>query len=72
MRRLSILLVLLLAGCSGWPRPWVAPYERELLADPVMDPARDPLVAGFRSHVEEVREGAQGAGMTEGGGCGCN
>ena len=60
----------LLAGCGL--KPWVAPYEREYLAEPVMQFSADPLADRHRQHVFEVREGARGAGASQGGGCGCN
>jgi hypothetical protein len=63
-------------GRSGiWcalPEPWVKPYERERLADPVMQIQRDALSAKHLEHVREVREGARGATGVQGGGCGCN
>ena len=73
MKRASLLIsLLLLAGCSS-VEPWVRPYEREALADPIMLPSRVPLVDQHRQHVFEVREGARGAsGVAKGGGCGCN
>ena len=72
LRHLLIpLAAVLLAGCAI-PEPWVAPYERERLADPMMNPARDQLAARHRDHVYTVREGARGATGVQGGGCGCN
>ncbi len=62
---------LLLGGCA-MPQPWVKPYERERLADPVMQLSRDTLGASHRDHVLTVREGARGATGAQGGGCGCN
>ncbi len=67
---LPILAVVALAGCAI--SPWVAPYQRERLADPMMQPARDILAERHRSHVHEVREAAHGADSVQGGGCGCN
>jgi len=52
--------------------PWVKPYERERLADPIMQVAGDPLIDKHRDHVYTVREGARGATGVQGGGCGCN
>jgi hypothetical protein len=52
--------------------PWVKPYERERLADPIMQLSGDPLLAQHRDHIATVREGARGATGVEGGGCGCN
>jgi hypothetical protein len=61
---------LLQAGCSI--QPWVRPYERERLADPIMNPERDELAGKHHEHIFEVREGARGATGVQGGGCGCN
>ena len=72
MKRLLLPLLggLLLAGCAT--EPWVKPYERANLADPIMSFARDPISAGYLHHVYDSREGARGAGVVSGGGCGCN
>ncbi len=62
-----------LAGCSSLqPEPWVKPYERSLLADPIMRFDRDPVASAYLHHVFESREGARGALGSGGGGCGCN
>jgi hypothetical protein len=61
---------LLLAGCSV--EPWVKPYERDNLADPIMSFDRDPVSSAYIHHVYEAREGARGATGSAGGGCGCN
>ena len=63
--------VALLQGCAP-VQPWVAPYERERLADPIMQMSRDTLAERHRDHVYTVREGARGATGVQGGGCGCN
>jgi hypothetical protein len=61
------------AGCAFRPiEPWVKPYERERLADPIMKFARDSLPEKHFEHVRDVREGARGATGVQGGGCGCN
>ncbi len=60
----------LVAGCSI--QPWVKPYERERLADPVMKFSRDGLSEKHFEHIRDVREGARGATGIQGGGCGCN
>jgi len=60
----------LLAGCSV--EPWVKPYERDHLADPIMSFDRDPVSSSYTGHVYEAREGARGATGAAGGGCGCN
>jgi hypothetical protein len=60
-----------LAACSPL-EPWVKPYEREHLADPVMALDRDPVSSDYLGHVFGVREAARGATGAVGGGCGCN
>jgi hypothetical protein len=77
-RRLSLALAatvtavaaMLLSACSI--QPWVKPYEREHLADPIMSFDRNPVSDVYLDHVFEVREGARGATGSVGGGCGCN
>jgi hypothetical protein len=60
-------------GCAFKPiEPWVKPYERERLADPVMKASLDELPGRQRDHIYAVREGARGATGVQGGGCGCN
>lgn len=59
------------AGCSG-VEPWVKPYERQNLADPIMAADRNPVATSYLNHVFEAREGARGALGSHGGGCGCN
>lgn len=75
MRRLSlptlILAALLLSGCASF-EPWVAPYERQMLAEPIMVFDYDPVSSSYLHHVYESREGARGASGSAGGGCGCN
>jgi hypothetical protein len=60
-----------LAACSS-VQPWVKPYEREHLADPVMSFNPNPVSSVYLEHVFESREGARGATGLIGGGCGCN
>ena len=68
--------LLLFGGCSSLSvptiEPWVKPYERERLADPIMQFSRGPLGEKHFAHIREVREGSRGATGVEGGGCGCN
>lgn len=66
-----ITLFFLLAGCSSI-RPWVKPYERQNLADPITFFGRDPAADNFLHHVRQAREAARGAEGSSGGGCGCN
>lgn len=67
---LTIMLVTLLSACDV--EPWVKPYERAHLADPIMMFDRDPVSSTYLGHVHDAREGARGAGLATGGGCGCN
>lgn len=71
-RRLLALVpfVALAAGCGI--QPWVKPYERDHLADPIMSFERNPVSAAYTHHVQEAREAARGATGSSGGGCGCN
>ncbi len=61
------LLVLTTAGCSPI-KPWVKPYERQNLADPIMSFERDPVATQYINHVYETREAARGAEGSGGGG----
>ncbi|HIP53357.1 MAG TPA: DUF4266 domain-containing protein [Chromatiales bacterium] len=65
-----LLIAALLGGCSS--EPWVKPYERANLADPIMSFERNPVSSSYRHHVLQAREGARGAESSQGGGCGCN
>jgi len=65
------LVAALLTGC-GSIEPWVKPYERANLADPVMSFDRNPVSSAYRNHVYQAREAARGAEGGQGGGCGCN
>lgn len=67
---LIAILLTLAAGCSV--QPWVKPYERQNLADPIMSFDRDPIASSYSHHVYQVREGSRGAEGGAGGGCGCN
>jgi len=70
--------VLLLAGVAVASaacapiEPWVKPYEREHLADPIMALDPNPVSSAYLDHVFEVREASRGAMGGAGGGCGCN
>ena len=68
------LLVAVLAGMAGCSsiEPWVKPYERDRLADPIMALDTDPVSSAYIQHVYEAREGARGGEGSAGGGCGCN
>jgi Domain of unknown function (DUF4266) len=77
MRLRPILLLAALSGalplfsaCSL--QPWVKPYERDRLADPIMAWDRDAISSAYLDHIRESREGSRGATGGAGGGCGCN
>lgn len=65
-----VLCALMLSSCGI--QPWVKPYERQNIADPIMSFGRDPVADSYLSHVRDAREGASGADGGVGGGCGCN
>jgi len=62
--------LLLFSACSI--QPWVKPYERDRLADPIMAWDRDAISSAYFDHIRESREGSRGATGGAGGGCGCN
>jgi len=69
----ALATLLVLSGCSSINiEPWVKPYERDRLADPIMFLDMDPVSSAYIYHVYEAREGARGGEGTAGGGCGCN
>ena len=70
---LFVALALAMGVCACSPiQPWVKPFEREHLADPIMAFDRNPVSSAYLDHVFESREGARGASGSAGGGCGCN
>lgn len=68
----TLLLGSLLAMSACSVEPWVKPYERAHMADPIMSADRDPVSSAYINHVYGAREGARGAEGAGGGGCGCN
>ncbi len=71
MKTITFMLLLLsLSGCGL--QPWVKPYERQNLADPIMSFNRDPVASNYMHHVYQAREASRGAEGGSGGGCGCN
>ncbi|MEE4245995.1 MAG: DUF4266 domain-containing protein [Kangiellaceae bacterium] len=68
-----IVLAVLVAFTSACAiEPWVKPYERDNLADPIMAFSRDPVQLNYMHHVYQSREAARGAEGGGSGGCGCN
>ena len=64
---LSIFALTILTGCAG-----VKPWEREHLADPIMQTDSHKEERGVREHTISTREGSAGTFGVSGGGCGCN
>jgi hypothetical protein len=62
----AVLMSATLSGCSA-----VKPWEREYLADEVMQFDATVLRAEWHVHIEEVLEGSRGGFSGSGGGCGC-
>jgi len=68
-----LLSLFSLTGCASLSiEPWVKPYERQNLADPIMRLSRHPIANMHVAHVLEAREASRGADASGGGGCGCN
>lgn len=55
------------AGCTS-----VKPWEKEYLADPIMQPDYNKEEKSVREHFLATREGSAGSFGVSGGGCGCN
>ena len=62
----ALLACSLLAGCAA-----VKPFEREKLADPIMDPESPVSKQTLEQKFQSTREGSAGGGTGAGGGCGC-
>lgn len=62
----AALMAAALVGCSA-----VKPWEREYLADEIMQFDQDALKAEWHVHVQEVLDGSRGGFSGSGGGCGC-
>ena len=61
------LAALLVTSCVT-----VAPQQRAVLADPIMQFEGDPHPTAHFRHAIENREGSIGGSGVSGGGCGCN
>lgn len=61
---------MLSAGCAA--NPWVKPYERDALNDPLLTSQDASLVDRRREAAIAVRQGARGAVGLPGDGCGCD
>jgi hypothetical protein len=67
---IAAALGLALAALSGCAT--VRPYEREYLADRIMDSERDAREDRLNQKWLEAREGSTGGASGAGGGCACN
>jgi len=72
LQRIVLLACMMTVVSACSIEPWVKPYERDHIADPIMSFDRDPVSSSYIHHVYEAREGARGATGSAGGGCGCN
>jgi hypothetical protein len=77
MKRLHLMRLLIIPAVVGVSacapiEPWVKPYERQHIADPIMSFERDPVADSYLHHVHDAREAARGGAGASGGGCGCN
>ncbi len=70
--RIGLVVLVTAQGVACGIQPWVKPYERDRLADPIMSWDRDGVSNAYLDHVYDSREGARGATGTAGGGGGCN
>ncbi len=65
----GLLLISVLSGC--W-HPMIKPWDRDLLADPRMDPTEPARQLATEAKITFAREAARGGHTLGGGGCGCN
>ena len=72
LRMIAVVLLFAALGACSNIEPWVKPYERQQLADPIMSANPNPISSSYMDHVFEAREGARGAQGGSGVGCGCN
>lgn len=63
----AALTALALGGCANCKA-----YEREKLADPIMDPSGPFSKQTLQQKFFSTREGSMGGGTGIGGGCGCS
>ena len=65
---IPIVVLVTAASACATTRPW----ERAILAKPVMQIDRDPTAVRLRESLLSYREGSTGALGARGGGCGCD
>lgn len=59
-------------GLAGCIKLGVKPWDRDLLADPMMEIGSDPLRIAVDDHIYFSKEATSGGRGFGGGGCGCN
>lgn len=67
---MALAIILGASAVSGCAR--VKPWEREYLADPIMQMDANKEEKSVREHFLGTREGSTGSFGVSGGGCGCN
>ncbi|MBI5237283.1 MAG: DUF4266 domain-containing protein [Deltaproteobacteria bacterium] len=72
MKIFLISLVLGFLSASFYGCAAVKPWEREYLADPIMQLGYNKEEKALREHFLGTREGSFGSFGVSGGGCGCN
>ena len=65
------MLLLLLSALALGACAQVKPWERGILAKPIMSLDPDALETRFISHVYDSKQGSSGGYGVGGGGCGC-
>ncbi|HEY0973095.1 MAG TPA: DUF4266 domain-containing protein [Solimonas sp.] len=69
MAAAGLLILLTATGCTMQP---VKAWQRGDLARAEMAFETDPMLSGYRRHIEFSKEAATGGPALSGGGCGCN
>ena len=73
LKCLLIIVTVFTSACAQiGVKPWVKPYERQHLSDPIMNKNLHVIANKHAAHVFEARESARGSEGVGGGGCGCN
>ena len=70
--KIKVIVALFVLVTSTACKPWVKPYERDNLSDPIMSFEGHAASQSYMNHVYESRESGRGAEGGAGGGCGCN
>ena len=68
----SLLVCLIAVGLTACSGLGVKPWDRDLLADPMMQIGSDSLRIAVDEHIYFSKEATSGGRGFGGGGCGCN